>query len=511
MESEQQAIAAERMPGLATTKIQPRQGWEIILVALVFAAAAFLLFFRLGAGSLHSWTEAIYAQIGREILSTGDWNTLHHNGRLYLKKPPLFMWLTAFSFRTLGISEFSARLFSPLFALSIFLLVYLLARRMGSWQVGLGAILILLHGVKDWHYAHRYNFLALSRTANLDIPITCFIAWSMYLLWRGRENPRCLVWMGIPLGLGIMTKSAVGLLPFLMALLFLFFTRKRVAWSCRHLVAGFGLGFLIAAPWHLGQWLLHGREFWNDYVSTTLISRVSEYMTRTKHETYYLTVIRKGFGMSAYLLPLAVLYAVFRGARRQEDSSLLLLLWALLPLLLFSLSRDKNGWYIIHTYPALALLLSQFLWNILSQIGKRPWAYGGVILLLFASGLRFPAPADPARDLKVLAPCVQAWVKPAQILYEYGMSFHTPAPNLTFYADRLTRSVGKGPLEAALKRDGLFLVTTTDHWIPGEHGGRLLCQSGKWVLLHTEGGRRGGPVQFPKTEGAAEEEASPED
>jgi hypothetical protein len=234
-------------------------------------------------------------------------------------------------------------------------------------------------------------------------------------------------------------------------------------------------------------------------------------MTRTKHETYYLTVIRKGFGMSAYLLPLAVLYAVFRGARRQEDSSLLLLLWALLPLLLFSLSRDKNGWYIIHTYPALALLLSQFLWNILSQIGKRPWAYGGVILLLFASGLRFPAPADPARDLKVLAPCVQAWVKPAQILYEYGMSFHTPAPNLTFYADRLTRSVGKGPLEAALKRDGLFLVTTTDHWIPGEHGGRLLCQSGKWVLLHTEGGRRGGPVQFPKTEGAAEEEASPED
>jgi len=475
--------AVEYSGNLAAAEAQPSDTWQIWLAALVFAVAAFLLFFRLGAGSLHSWTEAIYAQIGKEILWTGDWNTLHHNGRAYLKKPPLFMWLTALAYQALGISEFSARLFAPLFALGIFLFVYLLARRMGPWPAGLGAILILLHGVKDWEYAHRFNFLALSRVGNLDIPLTFFIAWSMYLLWRGRENPRSLIWMGIPLGLGIMTKSAVGLLPFFIALLFLFFTRKRITWSLRHLAAGFGLGILIAVPWHLSQLLLHGQNFWDDYISTTLISRVSEYMTRTKHETYYLTVLRKGFGLPAYLLPLALLYGIYQVARRRDDSSLLLLIWALLPLLLFSLSRDKNGWYIAPIYPALALLLCKFLWGAL----KRPWAFGLVVTLLFATGLRFPPPADPAQKIKALAPCIQEWVRPGEVLYEYGVGFHTPAPNLTFYADRLTRSVGKAPLGETLEKDGLLLVTTTDYWKRNAQGARLLCQSGKWILLRTEG------------------------
>jgi 4-amino-4-deoxy-L-arabinose transferase-like glycosyltransferase len=458
------------------------------LVVLVFAVAAFLLFFRLGAGSLHSWTEAIYAEIGKEILSTGDWNTLHHNGKPYLKKPPLFMWLTALSYKAQGISEFSARFFSPLFALGIFLFVYLLGRRMGAWPVGLGAILILLHGVRDWHYAHRSNFLALCRTSNIDIPLTFFIACAMYLLWKGREKRSALIWMGIPLGLGIMTKSAVGLLPFLMAFLFVFFTRKRISWSYRHLALGFALGLLIAAPWHVGQLLLHGKHFWNSYISTTVVARVGHYMTRTKGETYYLTVLRKGFGLSVYLLPLAVLYALYRGIKKREDSAILLLIWALLPLFLFSLSRDKNGWYIAQIYPALALLLAQFLWGILK---RPPWAFALAVSLIFLMSLRFPPPADPSREIKTLAPCIQERVRPEETLYEYGVRFDVPLPSLVFYADRLVRSAGKRPLSEALAKEGRFLVTTTNYWKPETRRGRLICQSGTWVLLRTEGPEKG--------------------
>ena len=467
-----------------TGNAQLTRRWEIPLVALVFGMAAFLLFFRLGAGSLHSWTEAIYAQIGKEILSTGDWNTLHHNGKLYLKKPPLFMWLTAISYKAQGISEFSARFFSPLFALGIFLLVFLLGRRMGAWPVGLGAILILLHGVKNWHYAHRSNFLALCRTSNIDIPLTFFLTCSLYLLWIGREKRSALVWMGIPLGLGIMTKSAVGLLPFLMALLFVFSTRKRTSWSYRHLAMGFALGLLIAAPWHIGQLLLHGKHFWSNYVSTTVVARIGHYMTRTKPETYYLTVLRKGLGLSAYLLPLAVFFGFYEGIKKRKDSALLLLIWALLPLLLFSLSRDKNGWYIAQIYPAMALLLAQFLWGILK---RPPWAFALAITLIFVVGFRFPPPADPSHEIKTLAPCIQERVKPEETLYEYGLRFDVPLPKLVFYSDRRVRSVGKGHLGEALAMEGRCLVTTTDYWNPEDHRGRRICQSGKWVLLRTEG------------------------
>jgi hypothetical protein len=322
--------------------------------------------------------------------------------------------------------------------------------------------------------------------------------------------------MGIPLGLGIMTKSVAGGLPFLMILLFVFFTRKRVSWSLRHLAAGLGLGILIAAPWHIGQLLLHKNHFWNDYVSRTVVARVGHYLTRTKHPTYYLTVLRKGFGVSVYLLPLAAFYGLYRGMKKREDSTVLLLIWALLPLLLFSLSRDKNGWYIAQVYPAMALLLSQFLQGIF----KMPWAFAAVVAFLFATGLRFPPPADPARDIKALIPCLQKSVRPGEILYEYGVEFRTPAPNLTFYVDRLTRSIRRRPLAQTLKEKNLFLVTTTDHWSRERDGGRLLCQSGKWVLLEGQGRANGkdshpsnhrseGIPPIPEAEGGKDSQAEP--
>ena len=450
----------------------------------VFGVAAFLLFFRLGEGSLHSWTEAIYAQISREILRTGDWLTLHYNGRPYLKKPPLFMWLTALSYRLLGIGEFSARLFSPLFALGIFGLVYVLGRSGCAWPVGLGAIPLLLHGVRSWTYAHRSNFLALCRTANLDIPLTFFITWSLYLLWKGRNSPRLLIWMGLPLGLGIMTKSAVGLVPIAIAFLFAFLTRRRFAWSWTHLVLGCGLGLLLALPWHLCQWILHGREFWNDYVSTTLISRASSYLTRVKNETYYLRVLRKGFGPAIFLAPLALVQILRSRLPQERDFGLLLVTWSALPLLLFTLSRDKNGWYIAPIYPAMALLLALLLWRMACRIPKGTWAYAVIIFLLFATSLHFPAPADPSREAKALAPCIQRWVPPGQTLYEYGLGFVTPDPKLVFYADRMTRSAGRRPLSAVLSQDDLFLVTTTRHW-KNTGAGKLLCRSGEWILLRS--------------------------
>jgi hypothetical protein len=211
-------------------------------------------------------------------------------------------------------------------------------------------------------------------------------------------------------------------------------------------------------------------------------------MTRTKPETYYLTVLRKAFGFSVYLLPLAVLFAFYQGIKKCKDSAILLLIWALLPLLLFSLSRDKNGWYIAQIYPALALLLAQFLWGILK---RPPWSFALAISLIFLMGLRFPPPADPSHDIKALAPCIQERVKPEETLYEYGLRFDVPLPKLIFYADRRVRSVGKGHLTEALAMEERYLVTTTEYWNPEDQRGRLICQSGQWVLLRTEDSGKG--------------------
>jgi len=48
----------------------------------------------------------------------GDWVIPHLNGLDYIEKPPLQYWATAATYRLLGVSEFSARLYTALTALA---------------------------------------------------------------------------------------------------------------------------------------------------------------------------------------------------------------------------------------------------------------------------------------------------------------------------------------------------------------------------------------------------------
>src|ERR1700682_46516 len=91
--------------------------WPIVGLLLI---SFFLLLFRLGSSGLHDWDEGIYAQVSKEILQTGDWQTLHWMGRSWYEKPPLFLWITAAAYKVGGVSEWTARLPSALAARGFF-------------------------------------------------------------------------------------------------------------------------------------------------------------------------------------------------------------------------------------------------------------------------------------------------------------------------------------------------------------------------------------------------------
>src|SRR5205823_3315078 len=66
---------------------------------LLAALAAWIFFYRLGAEPLTDWDEAWHAQVSAEILTSGDWMTLHYRGQPYYNKPPLTFWLRAVAFK----------------------------------------------------------------------------------------------------------------------------------------------------------------------------------------------------------------------------------------------------------------------------------------------------------------------------------------------------------------------------------------------------------------------------
>ena len=95
---------------------------RFILLLLLFL----LTFSNLGLNDIWQPNEAFYAETSREILEKGNWLDLTYNYEPRLEKPPLTYWLTALSYKFLGIGEWQTRLVPLLSTLltAILLLLY---------------------------------------------------------------------------------------------------------------------------------------------------------------------------------------------------------------------------------------------------------------------------------------------------------------------------------------------------------------------------------------------------
>src|SRR5262245_959311 len=98
----------------------------LVVGALVLTAPPF--FCGRGTWPLIEPDEGRNAEVAREMLATGCWSVPHFNGLPYLDKPVMLFWMIAAFFRTLGVSESSARLPSALAAIATVVLTFDIGR-----------------------------------------------------------------------------------------------------------------------------------------------------------------------------------------------------------------------------------------------------------------------------------------------------------------------------------------------------------------------------------------------
>jgi len=472
-------------------------GWRVKLrhllppLGLGLLAAA-LMFWKLGEGSLFNWDEATYAQVAREMVWTKDVFSLHRNGVPFLEKPPLYIWLTVMAYKVFGVSEFAARFWAAVSGIGVVLGTYFVGAQLYSRRVGLAAGVLLL-GVNNLAYSHGYNLLSLSRIGQMDVPLTFAIVVAMYLGWLGLERPKYLVWMGVPVGVGLMTKSAVALFPWTIVALLSVLTQGRRGLGRWQLWVGLLLAVGIALPWHAGQVALHGREFLDVYVGKHLLGRSLSTLDEQYHRqdaAYYLRNICKGFPFWCWLMVPALAYSVHRILRERDRAAIFVLAWILLPLCLFSLVQTKIGWYIVIVYPALTLMVAAFVEKVLGR--RYGWTFVLVAMLLLNP--RLPSPRDGSAKHKYVASAIPYLVGQGDVVLSYeGMNdFVMPAD--LFYAERLVTVVSGGEKDlrdrlTQLDTGCAFVLTTTNTWhegLPGE----IVRQTGSHLLVSVcpEGG-----------------------
>lgn len=479
--------------GRSYLSLSPLKLERLILLVLLLAAMV-VMYWRLGEGSLSDYDEADYAQSAREMLWWNDLNTPRWNGMEFFDKPPLNMWLTALAFKFVGVNEFGARVVSATAGVLVILLVYAIGRSLfGGRAIALGAAILLLT-VSNNLYSHGYNLVSLARVGQLDMMLILWMCLAVWLAWQSERDPRALIWMGIPLGMGLMTKSVAGLMAYGIVGLYLLCCGQR-AWKRKETLLGLLVSVLVAAPWHIGQLLIWGRHFWNSYMVSLTVGYVTGNQGHTRDMLFYLRSIRNGFPLLYPVVALAVAYGAYRVLRCRDRASLLLLCWIAVPFALYNVGRSKIGWYMIPIYPALALLTMQLLARILR--GKVALSVALIATLAFNPWL--PAAKDFNPGVKAVASYSRFVLQPRDTLVNYFPGSFWIRPSALFYADRpLLLVTSEKELRAYVstvagrclaETDGaVYILTDSSSWEPVQDLGRVVYESGGYALIFADGG-----------------------
>lgn len=326
----------------------------LLLILIILSTTVFLA--KLGQGSLNDWDEAIYAQVSKEIVSSGNWLTLHWNYYEWFHKPPLFMWSTSLLYSIFGVNEFWARASSALSGIATVIITYLIGKLIYDQKVGFLAGLILLTS---------YQFVAQSRFGTTDIMLTMFVSMAIYGYLKVTRDQGQEAWwylIGLCCGLSIMTKGVAGLLAPLIIIVSVI-TDKKVMTTLRSIYFWQGVFccFLVFLPWHIFMYLTHGQNFWETYLGYHVINRATTAIEgHNKERMYYLFSLKGFFFPWFYLLPFAIVIKLREIFARQDKQTILVNL-LLVTFCVYTIANTKLPWYIVPIYPALAIYVSYLL------------------------------------------------------------------------------------------------------------------------------------------------------
>jgi hypothetical protein len=319
-------------------------------LVLLLAVSIPTLFIGLGLPLLDP-DEGLYAEISREMLKSGAWLVPHFNGLPYLEKPPLYFWLTALTLWIFGSVEWAPRLWSAFPALGSVLLTWRIGRRLYGSTAGLLGALAL---------STTTGYALYVRKASTDFLFVFCLTLALYGFLRDAEQRTTkrtrflLFYLGA--GLGLLTKGLIGILfPALIVGLTLCWVR-RLTIAELNLARGAALFGLVALPWHLAAAWRQPELFWF-YLWDNQVLRFLNLRAFLEDDVPISTV---GFLVATFIwfFPWVVLLM----ARREPDPTSrsqwrpMVMIWALVVVGFFVLSRSRLEYYALPAFPALAVL-----------------------------------------------------------------------------------------------------------------------------------------------------------
>ncbi len=349
-----------------------------IKIALLLGIYMLMYFVAIEYRELWQPDELRYAEITREMLSSGNWITPHFFGLRYFEKPIAGYWFNFPGQWLFGHTHLAVR-FAAIASttLSASLVYYFGKRLYGDSRIALSASVIYLTFLLVY---------GIGTYSVLDPILTLWLNAAMVSYWLA-TNASCrkkttggFILLGLACGMGFLTKGFLALAVPVLAIVpwAIYYTRFKQLFIYGLLTLL--VAIVISAPW---SWLIYQQQadFWHYFFWIEHIQRFAE--PNAQHAApfwYYLPVVIGGTLPWLALLP-GSLWHGFR-QRAIASSGSYLLSWFLLPLLFFSIAKGKLVTYILPCFAPLALLMANYAYQLV-QSKSRILVSNGWINMLF--------------------------------------------------------------------------------------------------------------------------------
>ena len=336
-------------------------GKERTLLSLWALLLCLAIFFQLGNRALFEPDEGRNAETMREMSVSGDYFVPRLNSLLFLDKPFLYFAAGGLTMKALGANELAARLPGVLCTLALAFAVGAVARRWWGDRAGALAGLAAAAAPLPILYSQIVIFDAMLTLWICVAVLALYLAVEREPATDDHRRPDFRYWSVVAwtaMALGVLTKGPVALLVPLAAVLPWALWRRRARRLVEH---GSPLVLLVV----IVPWLRIVSRADPDFLHYALVTETWSRLTSNELKRdapfwFYLPVVLFG-ALPWSVAPIAGWRRVVAGWRERDPQIRYLLLWFVVPYVLFSFMHSKRVHYILPLVPSL-LLLSIGLW-----------------------------------------------------------------------------------------------------------------------------------------------------
>lgn len=340
---------------------------SVVLIAIL---SGFNVFFNLSQFQLLDWDESRHGVSAYEMIKSNNYivNTYLYQNDYWNLKPILSFWPQVLGYKLFGFDALGLRFFSAFFSFLTVVSVLVFVRyKLGKLPSLISAVALLT--------STPYILIHGARTGDADALFIFLFTISILSLLLSHDNIKWFYLSGLSFALAFLTKSWHSASIAIIIILFLLSTKLYKQLSIKKI----GIFLLCSATpilsWIIIRYSYDGLDFFRSMIEYDLLKRTSTPLEGHNGTIFYYIKFLLNNYLYWIFLVIASILILFTSPVKKPRFLIGVLLWILIPLILFSIANTKLDWYIYPVFPAISVLIGYLSKEIVLTKNKKMIIY----------------------------------------------------------------------------------------------------------------------------------------